>query len=438
MMKKGEQGGGWRRLDNTAKLFPVITNQDLSNVFRISATLQEEIVPERLQQALEEVLPGFPAFAVKLRRGFFWYYFEWNRRKPYVEKEASYPCKYIDPHSNQLFLFRVSYYQKRINLEVFHAVTDGMGAITFLKALVCRYLQLLELKGAGQVSRELSEGRTRSQTLVEDSYLKHYKNIKQKKYSGQKAFRLNGKRLPLDGENIVHGYLDLGELKALCKAKGVSITKYLAAGLICSIYQVYWKPGEIKPITISIPVNLRAFFKSETLANFFAVTRVSFVPRDEKAGFDEILEAVSRQMDENISKEKMEETISYNVSSEKKWYVRIIPLVFKWAALNLLFRMKDGTYTMTLSNIGPVRAADETEELLLKQVERFHLILGVSKRQPVKCGVCADGDKVTVSFTSVFQDTALADAFFEHVRNDGISVDTESNGGSDGQWGNET
>ncbi len=69
----------------------------------------------------------FRGFKVKLKRGFFWYYFEGNRRTPFIEMESGWPCRYIDPKSNQLYLFRVSYFKRRINLEVFHAVTDGWG-----------------------------------------------------------------------------------------------------------------------------------------------------------------------------------------------------------------------------------------------------------------------------------------------------------------------
>lgn len=59
-----------------------------------------------------------------------------------MEREAVCPCRYIDPHSHQLFLFRVSYFERKINLEVFHALTDGLGGMNFLKALVCEYLRL--------------------------------------------------------------------------------------------------------------------------------------------------------------------------------------------------------------------------------------------------------------------------------------------------------
>lgn len=79
-MKKNPQGRKWHRLDNTGKLFPMIANENLSNVFRVSAVLKEEVVPELLQRALEEVLPFFKGFSVRLKRGFFWYYFEENKR----------------------------------------------------------------------------------------------------------------------------------------------------------------------------------------------------------------------------------------------------------------------------------------------------------------------------------------------------------------------
>ena len=108
-MKKDPQGKRWHRLDNTGKIFPMIANENLSNVFRISVILKHDIVPNLLQQALQDTLPMFKGFKVKLKRGFFWYYFEGNKRTPYIEKETSWPCRYIDPKSSQLYLFRVSY-----------------------------------------------------------------------------------------------------------------------------------------------------------------------------------------------------------------------------------------------------------------------------------------------------------------------------------------
>lgn len=420
-MKRGQQG--WRRLDNTAKIFPVIANENFSNVFRVAATLKEEVDPELLQQALEDVMPCMEGFKVKLRRGFFWYYFEDNRRKPLVEKEASYPCKYIDPHSNQLFLFRVSYYKRRINLEMFHAMTDGLGAMNFLRQLTCRYLQLAHHM-QGEHCRTDMNFRMGIRE-VEDSYLENYRKMKNESYSSKKAYRLSGENLPLDAENIIHGYVKLGPLKMFCKERGISITKFLTACMIWSVYQVYLKGEPCEDhIGINLPINLRTMFGSETMANFFAVVGIDFQAVEKSHSFEEILNAVSSQMDEKIVKEKLEERISYNVSNEKKWYVRILPLFIKWAGMNLIFRMNDRAHTLTLSNLGPISVEPEYRQY----IEQFYAILGVSVRQPVKCVICSYGEDLVVSFASIFADSKLQDYFFGILAGQGIPVVISGNG----------
>ena len=79
------------KLDNTANLFPVIASRKSSNVYRIAATLTEEIQPEKLQQALDMVLPYFDVMHVRMKTGVFWYYFEDNPNPaPRVMQES---CK---------------------------------------------------------------------------------------------------------------------------------------------------------------------------------------------------------------------------------------------------------------------------------------------------------------------------------------------------------
>ena len=419
-MKKDPQGKRWHRLDNTGKIFPMIANENLSNVFRISVILKHDIVPNLLQQALQDTLPMFKGFKVKLKRGFFWYYFEGNKRTPYIEKETSWPCRYIDPKSSQLYLFRVSYYGRRINLEVFHAVTDGMGAVNFIRELTARYLDLKN--GTPHLLREEEQG---TAYKIEDSYLKNYKKMPGRRYSSKPAYRMEGEYLAMGGESVVHGTVDIQDLKRVCREKGVSVTKYLTASLIWSICQVYMggTPGT-QSIGINLPINLRAFFGSDTASNFFAVTAIDYNREKGDGSFDSILAAVCSQMDDNIVKEKLEQTISYNVSNEKKWYVRILPLFVKWLALGFIFRRNDRAHTMTLSNIGPITMDEEYRE----EIENFHLLIGVSKRQPAKCGVCAYEGKVNITFTKVFGDSRLEDCFFGHLEQAGIPVGLESNG----------
>ncbi len=57
----------WDKLDNTANLFPSIAGESMTNVYRISVTLTDEIDSEKLQEALDIVLPKFGLFNVRLR-----------------------------------------------------------------------------------------------------------------------------------------------------------------------------------------------------------------------------------------------------------------------------------------------------------------------------------------------------------------------------------
>ena len=42
----------WRRLDNSAKIFPIASSKKYSSVFRLSAVLKEKIAPNILKKAV--------------------------------------------------------------------------------------------------------------------------------------------------------------------------------------------------------------------------------------------------------------------------------------------------------------------------------------------------------------------------------------------------
>lgn len=450
------QGDAWRRLDNTGKLFAAVTGENLSNVFRISAMLKEEIQPKLLEQALELTLSEYENFRVKLRKGLFWCYFETNNLQPLVEPERGFPCKYIDPHGNRRFLFRVSYYRKRINFEVFHGLTDGLGALNFTRTLTEHYLELVkkehirktdgsrpvgtehqdlfETYGYGDADRPEDERKDSTDTERKpgrhgnqeaDGYLKNYKKRPVRRYASRKALPIRGACMALDGQSVIHGTLALSELKTLSRSYGVSITRYLSAVLLWSLIRVYTDGKTVKyPVALNLPVNLRTIFETETLANFFSITNLSWPAGKAPERFEEVLAAVGSQMEEQITKERLEEIISYNVSNEKKWYFRIIPLFVKHLALNAVFRRSSRAHTMTFSNLGPVTLRPEFTDM----VEEFRLSIGVSRRQRIKCGAVAYGENVSITFTSVMEDSRLSDFFFGFLEKQGLSVRLESNG----------
>lgn len=131
----------WRKLDNAALAFPAVTGKNDTRVFRFYCELKEEIKEETLQEALERTLEKYPLFRAVLRKGLFWFYLERRDIPAVVKKEAGAPCSGLYIPDKKTLLFRVSYYKNRINFEVFHALTDGTGAMHFLMELVKNYLQ---------------------------------------------------------------------------------------------------------------------------------------------------------------------------------------------------------------------------------------------------------------------------------------------------------
>ena len=132
----------WFPLDDAAKIYPLSMKRGSMAVFRLSACLRAEVVPELLQMALTFAIRRFPSFATTLKKGFFWHYLDTARRRFTVEPERDIPCRPIKVSASGSQSFRVLYYGRRISVEFFHVLTDGTGGMTFLKVLLAEYLRL--------------------------------------------------------------------------------------------------------------------------------------------------------------------------------------------------------------------------------------------------------------------------------------------------------
>ena len=411
----------WDKLDNTAHLFPVIAGERMSNVYRISVTLTQPVDPALLQQALDLVLPKFPGFDLRMRRGVFWNYFEENGKPaPKVREENAFPCRYIRANQNNSYLFRVTYYKYRINLEVFHVLTDGMGGLNFLKELTYQYLRLVhpQLQAAGD-NLELGTSLNR-----EDSFLKHYKRKAEKRYQTKRAYLIRGERLRKEEFGVLHGYLSVSALKSLCKTYGVSINEYLVAVYIWSVYTecLNRMPSE-HPIRVAVPVNLRPYFNSITTKNFFVMVSAEFQPTGEH-DFAQVLEAVTDSLRSQMDRQHLEDIFSYNVSNQKNRFLRLFPLPFKHLAMRQVYTRSALANTATITNVGNIQVA----ELYRPYIEQFHAFLALSKGQNVKGTICSYGDTLVFTFSYGLADPSVQRGFFRKLAEDGLRVEIESNG----------
>ena len=244
----------WRRLDNSAKIFPIAAGRKYSTVFRLSALMKEKVEHKILFQAVNKALKQYPSFKVRMKAGFFWYYLEYNPKKIVVEEEKDYPCKYIEPRTNNNYLFKVTYFENKINIDIFHSLTDGNSGSMFFKEIIYNYLELLH-------KDELIEERSTRKIVennTEDSYIKNYDKKAKGNASSKKAYVLKGKKIGFGAISVVHEIIDLDSLKKESKKYEATITQYLTAVLIYSIYEANYKKYNYKgnkPIKVCIPVN---------------------------------------------------------------------------------------------------------------------------------------------------------------------------------------
>ncbi len=413
----------WDKLDNTAHLFPVIAGEAMSNVYRISIILNEEIQEEQLQQALDMVLPKIAGFNLRLRQGVFWYYFEENGKPaPRVQKEDTYPCQFIVQNKNESYLFRVTYHKCRINLEVFHVLTDGMGGISFLKELAYQYLRLVHPELREKLGDKLSSDTSLNR---EDSFLKNYKRSHAKGYKTKKAFLLKGEHFRVGEFGVMHGYINIPQLKVVCKSYGVSINEYLVAAFAWSVYMesMHGIPGK-RPIRVAVPVNLRPYFNSVTTKNFFTVVSAEFEPDRENYTFAEVLQIIRDSLRSQINKEHLEEIFSYNVSNEKNLAARAVPLFIKNLAIRYVYTSAALANTSTVTNIGTQSVLDDYKPY----IKMFTAYLAMSKGQSLKGTICSYDGTLVFTFSSVLRDASVQRGFFRQLAEDGVEVEIESNG----------
>ena len=410
----------WDRLDNTANLFPAIAGENMTNVYRISVTLCDEIDPKLLQQALDMVLPKMDGFNVRLRKGFFWYYFEENGKPaPKVEKEHTFPCRYIRPNLNHSYLFRVSYYDRRINLEVFHVLTDGMGGINFLRELTYQYLRLKkDLPG--------SDGLTADTSLnLDDSFVKNFKRSRPRGFERKRAYLIKGEKLPTGEFGLMHGYMPMGQLKEAAGRYGVSVNTYFVACFAYSVYVACLKrSASDKPIRIAVPVNLRPYYDSITTKNFFMMVSAEFHPRDHEYDFKEVVDIISASLKSQINKEHLEDLFSYGVANQQNIWLRIFPLALKSIAMRVVYNQSALANTTTVTNIGKIQVEKEYEPY----IERFHANIAMSKGQLLKGTICAFKDEYVFTFSTIIADTSVERIFFKRIAEDGVDVSIETNG----------
>lgn len=425
-MKKETKKRIWLRLDNAAKIFPASMRSTWSNVFRLSVDFSETVDPEALARAVGRAAKRFPSVSVRLGKGLFWYYLEESERAPKIRKEQCQPLLPMRKREMSRLALRVLYYENRVAVEFFHALTDGTGAMVFLKTLAAIYLEErygVKLYGTDGILDPEDEP---DEEELEDAFLR-YAGPTAAKREMPYAFRLTGTPEPDGFLHVTRATLSCNETLSLARQKGVSLTTYLAAAFCFCLAKLQRKrvaPSKEKAVRVQIPVNLRKHFPSRTLRNFVAVYNVGMEKGETDADFDEILSRVHHQMALLNTPRNLRAVFTANVNSEKGMAIRLVPLFLKNIVMRAVFdRVGESLACLCLSNLGPVKVPEKMTEY----VTGFDFIIGPQAKAPYNCAVVSYSDQLRIHLVRNTVEPELEKEFFSFLSSQGLSVTLESN-----------
>ena len=408
----------WRKLDNAALAFPLVTGKNDTRVFRFYCQLKETVDGEVLQQALDQTMKKYPLFQAVLRKGLFWFYLERRDIHATVKQEKRPPCSSLYIPDKKSLLFQVSYHNNRMNFEVFHGLTDGTGAMNFLEELVQNYLILAHPET--ELPRVEHEEEITPGDQEEDSFSQYYSSeIPRNKEKKPAAVKLKGEKLVHSDMDITEVILNVKETLAKARSYGVSITILLTAMLLCSIQEEIPRNRQKKPVTLMIPVNLRNYFPSQSMGNFFGWIEVGYV-FEEDTSFEKVLFSVKHQFQEQLQKDKIAMNMNGYVRIEKNPFVRAVPLEIKKFFLMAGANLGSRSITAVYSNIGIIRLPEEYKEY----IERFGIFASTDSLQLCSCSY---GNQLVLGFTSKIPDDSIQRNFMKMLKKEEISYKEEKN-----------
>lgn len=455
----------WVRLDNASNIFLAARSDVDPKVFRISAEMDRDVNPRLLQKALDTTFDRYPLYSAVLRSGVFWYYLLDSDLRPTVMPELQHTCAAIYHPDRRTLLFRVVHHRRRITLEIFHALSDGTGALWFLSDLVAEYARLrYDDSGGGPVTSPTDA----LQELTADSFTRYFRRrrrIPLRRSFGTEAEsavlspygdpqhamsertgelpashqttedaveptqphrpsrlvrRVRGTRTPDNRPRLVELTVPAADVLALARAESASITMYLTALFFESIRrsddgsQKRHRARE-RTFSASVPVNLRQFFPSTSARNFFATVRVEHTYGDGPDDVGTVARRLEAQFRPKASAEFLARKLRRLIRFERMVVLRIVPRVLKDVLLRLINWVNNRGLTVAVSNLGRVALPEPSESHVGRML--FH----VSAVRPQFCAM-SHGGMLTISFTSPFVETDHVREFARFLSAEGIDV----------------
>ncbi len=430
-MKQGSNGvlpavRRWYKVDNAANMYCFARSREFSRTYRNSILLRDEIDVSVMQTALEKTMKRFPSMSTVLRTGVFWPYLEHTDTVPEISEELCFPGRYIFHNGENSPCSRVSVYKNRLSIEMFHGIGDGSGSIAFIRTLITTYFELkgVKISDYGDVKNTADEP---TAAEVEDSNARYAEPIKKAAKPKNPLLYIGENNQIKDFTRFVFGRFPVEDVKTAAKKYGLTITEYLCTAMILMYIKCSPEPITL-PIKISVPVDLRRRFPSDSVRNFVFMTDVTFNPNGRTdVAFDEIADSVRGMAAMGSTPEKLRAAVSTNVAAERNPITSAVPYPIKKIVMRKSYRDMQYSYTTILSNLGEIKFPPEIAPLVLEAD-------GCLNKTPFLhfgCAAVSLNGIFNLTFTSANMNTEREKFFFRLLSSHGIRVRVDTTAGID-------
>lgn len=403
-------------LDNAAIIYPLSMRYGQMMMFRVSAEMKEDINPIILQLALDFTIKRFPTFSAIVKRGFFWHYLETTNNVINVEEETDIPCRPMSLVLRSKGSIRVLYYKKRISFELFHSISDGTGAITFLKALIAEYLTLMGKKiSLDETVLDIDE------TVAEEELVNEFNNAKGSDdlstFMDKKSLQLDGKLCDLNITKILHFKLNSKQLKNVSKGYGGTVTAYILAIMFLAARDSISKKKGV--INIQVPVNMRKFNGSKTLRNYSMYFNASMQINDIKDK-GELVKEIDKQLKEKGSEANMNQMMM----TTKKLIntLAYVPMILKNPITQLIYSyFSNSIICLTLSNLGVIKTPKKMEN----EIDSFALDFPPGRPNRATASLATFKDNCILGIIKASRDDTFENRLYEYLLDDNLDIEVE-------------
>ena len=103
------------KLDCSARFYPIMATKKYQSLYRISVIMGRDVKKDDLEFAANVATKNFPAFAVRIKRGYAWHYLVQNDEKVKIFEADGKLLNPIDFKLTGGYPFRISYARARLN-----------------------------------------------------------------------------------------------------------------------------------------------------------------------------------------------------------------------------------------------------------------------------------------------------------------------------------